>query len=241
MNLADKFHLLHVAERTPDGGAARLFVRVPFVARDSFKAVFSGFYEWHKTERLWSLPLSQRERLGEWIALAYPIREPSAIATALHLTERETKQTREEIEEQRAKLGDIETMREELRAQIATLEETRKILQEDRDKLEIASIELAHEARQEEEERAAIEAALAHLIELPKLRAAAAQLTLLEADKSKQARDRWMVVQLEFVKAKITLEDAGLALEAVDFLAAAKQGARAMPPGAWHRLTRLSE
>lgn len=239
MELAQKFNLLNVAEREHDDGKPRLFLRVPFEVRPSFKLVFSGLCAWHQTERLWSLPTSQRERLGKWIEITLPIAESSATATALHLTAKEIEQTRQEVAAELAKLGDIAELRAALESQLATLAESRRILQEERDNLELASIELAHETRQEEEQRGAIESALAHLIDLPKLRAAAAQMTLLEADRSKQARDRWNVVQLAFTKAKITLEDAGLALEAVDFLAASRQGARAMPPGAWHRLKRL--
>lgn len=239
MELADKLNLLHATERETEGGPPRLFLRVPYQARDTFKAVFSGFYEWHDDEKLWSLPTTQRARLGEWIALAYPIREPSAIATASHLTAREIEQTRKEIEEQRAKLGDINAKRAALKAQLATLEESRKILNDERDRVELAAAGLAHDEREESEQRATIEAALAHLIDLPKLRAAAAQMTILERDNSRTAINRWGLLQVGFLVAKTTLEDAGLALEAVDFLATGRQSARAMPPGAWHSLTRL--
>jgi len=240
MELADKLNLLHATEREADDGRPRLFLRVPFEARDSFKAVFSGLYEWHPGEKLWSLPPAQRARLGEWIALAHPIREPSALSTVLHLTEREIEQTREEIEEQRAKLGDINAKRAALKASRATLAESRKILNAERDSIELAAAELAHDEREEEEQRAAVEAALSHLrIDLTKLRAVAAQMTLIERDNSRRALDRWNVMQMVFVRAKNALADAGLALEAITHLADYKLKARAMPPGAWHRLTRL--
>jgi phage host-nuclease inhibitor protein Gam len=239
MNMSDQTTLFNVAERPDEDGAPRVFVRVPFQARENFKAVFAGLCHWHQPERLWSVPPHARDRLHAWIGLARPIARPSQLATAIHLTTQEIEQTRDEIAAEVAKLGDLAAKREELKALRATLSESCNILKAEREKVEPLDAEISYEAKRAEEQRAAFEAALGHLIDLGKLRAAAAQMTLLELENGPAARHRWGLTQLEFVRAKNALADAGLRLEAVDFFAGSRKSARTMPPGAWDRLTRL--
>jgi hypothetical protein len=237
---ADQTSLFNVAERPDEDGAARLFVRLPFQARDNFKATFAGLYEWHPAERLWSVPPRAQDRLHEWIALARPIARPSQLATAIHMTTQEIEQTRDDIALEVKRLGDLNALREDLKALRATLAASCKILKSERNKAESLSAEIACESRHAEEQRATVEAALGHLIDLPKLRGTAARMTLLELETSRQSIERWGLAQINFVIAKNTLAEAGLRLEAVDFFAESRKSAKTMPPGAWERLERIA-
>lgn len=221
-----------------DEAPGRLLVKIPFEISTSFKEAFTGQWQWHHDQKAWSLPADCRSTLDVWIELSRGVATASRVATRLHMTEAEIQRVKDEAAAATAKIAQQNAERESLAALKITLIESRKTLKAQHDLIAATDAELSFERQQQAEHQAEIEATLAPLIDLPKLRQAFDIMTRLETATSRSDHEEWRAAQLETIIARNTLANAGLDLEAVTFLAECREPIRKMPPAAWFSLTK---
>lgn len=215
----------------------RSVLRVPFEIRQNFKDTFST-WKWHEDAKLWSVDESEREKLGQWAQLVRAVASASADNTRRHLTAQQIERTEKAAAAVLAELDAKRGEQAELPELKTKLAKSLELLQQRSDELAAVEAGLAFERQERDRHQADIDAALGAVIDLPALRKAVDVLTVLEASTNRRDREEWTVAQLQIVIARNTLAEAGIRLEALDFLAESRELIRKMPPGAWYALAR---
>lgn len=215
----------------------RSVLRVPFEIRQSFKDTFAT-WKWHEDAKLWSVDESEREKLAQWAQIVRAVASASADNTRRHLTAKQIERAEAEAAKALAQLDDMRSKQAELPELKAKLARSLELLQQHRDQLDTLEAAQAVERHERERHQADIDAALGAVIDLPALRKAVDMMTVLEASTNRRDREDWIAAQLHIVIARNTLAEAGLRLEALDFLAESREPIRKMSPGAWYSLAR---
>lgn len=223
----------------------RLLIKFPFELSANFKSIFSGESLWHHEAKLWSVPVEARQRLEEWIQLVRKVEEHSRAASRQHLTELEIERVNadiltvtDELKRSNAARDSLSISRNTLNDSQKILDETLKILRDRKEELALTESALHFEREQAKLSRAAVDSILSPIIDLPALREAFDTLRLLESTASTAEAEKWREAQLEFIKARDALENAGVQLEAISYLAEYRDKVRKMPPAAWYTVTR---
>lgn len=221
-----------------EADTARLLIKIPFELTKDFKKVFSGEYQYRKDLTAWSIPLEARARLQEWIDLTKKIEELSRTASKQHMTETEIERTKKAVQEIEAELTKTTTAKPGISLLRNMLSDSLKTLRERKEMLAIEEANLMTEKQQANVLRFEIEATLSPLIDLKSLLRHFDTLILLESSAGAAEAAEWREAQLHFIRARNTLQNAGIQLEAINYLAEYAGPVRKMPTTAWYKITK---
>ncbi|MHA4870041.1 hypothetical protein ACXZ1M_20325 [Duganella sp. PWIR1] len=215
----------------------RAFLRVPYEIRQNFKDTFAT-WKWHPDEKLWSVDDSEREKLASWSQLVKPLAVESADNTRRHLTAKQIERAEVEAAAALEKLTALRGEQDTLAALKVKLAQSLMVLQQRAEEVDAVEAGLDFERQEQARHQADINATLGRLIDLQALRKAVDAMTLLEASTNRRDMEEWRMAQLQIVIARNVMAEAGIRLEALDFLAESREPIRKMAPGAWFNLTR---
>lgn len=224
-------------------------VNFPFEIRDAFLRAFPGA-QYSKSSHCWLVRADSKDRLDAFAAKyaeqckALALDAAQADLNSLAISEEVLEELRSgiyrikhQIEDQikaKQRAGDLQAM----------ISESKELLAGLKQQLETAAQQAADAQEAVEREKAEIDARLAKLINLPRLKGVVLA-TFAKYHGSK--REMWQSAKDDFHEARDVLAAAGLKLAAIDYLCKAnfnrsdRDGAKFMPRGAWYDLKPIGE
>jgi hypothetical protein len=220
-----------------------LFVVIPFAAKDDLRQNFPKA-KWHPARKMWSVAISSRERMEQWIEAvkASDIEASQADVGAQMMTQKDIERTKAAIEEATIRLDSIKTERLSIADLRDTLAVSRKNLSRMRDHIEAQKAEMEMERAEQAARKDEFEDTLAGLIDLPTLSAAYATIKRFDNAIGQTDIAEWVAAQDILIDARNACRNANLCLEALEYLSEIKQGrdlARQIVPGAWYSIAKL--
>lgn len=227
--------------KTSDGFS----VKFPFELKDAFKEAFKTA-KWDQDQRVWKVGPRSEARLKQFAE------ECESLATTISEKE-ETEMSASELEKLCKNISEIKHLITVEKNKVAALDEIRGEIEQCKQVLSAVKGQLdaanaTHDAKKRavDDEKKRIDAELSKLIDIDQLKGVVlATFAKYHGSVGGTARGMFNQAQNQFGDARDTLADAGLSLEALDYLCSAnfnrpdRDGVKFMPRNAWYNLEQL--